>query len=262
MKGFQKLLKKQSKDVEALKKKHNKERALMQKQHSTTIDKMTSYLDKSNNGASLLNNNFTNNNSSGPSSPKVITEFTELNQTNQTSSTPVSPFEKKQSSFKSKIKEISDEQAKAWASLIERQQNEEKQLNNERVEQQCACFLQLLTEAQKQRKKDIELRQKKETDQLKSNQAKQSVEDSKRLTADKTFRTKQDRDRRIRELQSTNMKKFIDERKRLSNKHQQENNTLVNLAKEEEDTLTEENNKVNAFSFILVSFIVEWPRNP
>ena len=131
--------------------------------------------------------------------------------------------------------------------MIERQQTEEKQLNNERVEQQCICFQQLLMEAQKQRKKDIELRQKKESDQLKSNQAKQSVEDSNRLKADKNFRTKQDRDRRLRELQSTNMKKFMDERKRLANKHQQENTTLVNLVKEEEDTLNEENNKVNKY---------------
>jgi phosphatidylinositol phospholipase C, beta len=252
MKGFQKLLKKQSKDLEALNKKHNKEKALMQKQHSSIIDKMTSYFDKSGisagSGAGLINNNFNNTNSaSDPASPKNITEFTDLNQTNSTS---LSPFEKKQSSFKTKIKETVDEQTKSWASLVERQQVEVKQLNNERVEQQCICFQQLLMEAQKQRKKDIELRQKKETDQLKSNQAKQSVEDSKRLLADKNFRTKQDRDRRLRELNSTNMKKFIDERKRLANKHQQENSTLVNLVKEEEDTLNEENNKVNSFERI------------
>lgn len=252
MKGFQKLIKKQSKDIDALKKKHNKERALMQKQHSSIIDKMTSYFDKSNNGiggAGFINNNFsTTMSNENPSSPKHYTEFTELNPTNQTtSSTPLSPFEKKQTSFKSKIKETVDEQTKSWANLIERQQTEEKQLNNERVEQQCICFQQLLMEAQKQRKKDIELRQKKESDQLKSNQAKQSVEDSNRLKADKNFRTKQDRDRRLRELQSTNMKKFMDERKRLANKHQQENTTLVNLVKEEEDTLNEENNKVNKY---------------
>ena len=225
------------------------------------MDKMTSSLDKTANGVTqLLAENCSSSNNNTPtellSSPKQNTEFTILKPTTTSGTTtggnsttspsiPLSPFEKKQSSFKTKIKEISDEQSKAWASLIERQQNEEKQLNNERVEQQCACFLQLLSEAQKQRKKDMELRHKKETDLLKSNQAKQSVEDSNRLKADsKTFRTKQDRERRLRELQSTNMKKFIDERKRLSNKHQQENSTLVNLAKEEEDTLTEENNKV------------------
>jgi phosphatidylinositol phospholipase C beta len=65
MKGFQKLLKKQSKENENLKKKHNKERALMQKQHSAAVDKMAANYDKtlvgssSNNGAGAINNNTT-----------------------------------------------------------------------------------------------------------------------------------------------------------------------------------------------------------
>ena len=82
---------------------------------------------------------------------------------------------------------------------------------------------------------------------MKGNQAKQSVEDSKRLLSDKTFRNKQDRDRRLRELNSNNMKKFIEERKRLALKQQQETTTLNNLIKEEEETLLDENNKVNQF---------------
>ena len=72
-----------------------------------------------------------------------------------------------------------------------------------------------------------------ESDQLKSNQARQSMEDSKRLLSDKTFRNKQDRDRRLRELNSTNMKKFIDERKRLAMRHQQETTALNKVFKEE-----------------------------
>lgn len=59
------------------------------------------------------------------------------------------------------MKELVQEQSQLWAKLIEKQQNEEKQLNNEHVEQQCAQFVQLLSDAQKQRKKDLEIRQKK-----------------------------------------------------------------------------------------------------
>jgi len=40
------------------------------------------------------------------------------------------------------------------------------------------------------------------------------------------------------------MKKFIEERKRLANKHQQENSALANIVKDEEEGLLEENNKV------------------
>lgn len=60
-----------------------------------------------------------------------------------------------------KMKEMVQKQSQLWAELIEKQQNEEKQLNNEHVEQQCQQFVQLLIDAQKQRKKDVEIRQKK-----------------------------------------------------------------------------------------------------
>lgn len=80
---------------------------------------------------------------------------------------------------------------------------------------------------------------------LKTNQAKQSVEDSKRLQSEKNFRNKQEKDRRLRELNSNNMKRFIDERKRLANKQKQENELLENITKEEIEALNEENNKVS-----------------
>ncbi|CAF0707706.1 unnamed protein product [Brachionus calyciflorus] len=221
-KGFQKLLKKQAKEKENLKKKHNKDRALMQKQHSAVIDKMTANYEKSN---SIGSNNINNLNSNG----KCTTDTKNKNDTENT--------------FKTKMKDMVQEQSRLWANLIERQQNEEKQLNNEHVEQQCVQLVQLLQECQKQRKKDIEAKQKKGTEQLKANQARQSVEDSKRLLSDKNFRNKQDRDRRLRELNSNNMKRFIDERKRLASKHKQENEVLANITKEEEENLNEENRK-------------------
>ena len=79
---------------------------------------------------------------------------------------------------------------------------------------------------------------------MKANQAKQSVEDTKRLLSDKNFRNKQERDRRVRELNSNNMKKFIEERKRLALKHSNETSQLDKIIKEEEEILKQENNKV------------------
>ncbi len=87
---------------------------------------------------------------------------------------------------------------------------------------------------------------------MKANQAKQSVEDSKRLLSDKNFRNKQDRDRRLRELNSNNMKRFIDERKRLASKHKQENELLEKMTKEEEEFLNEENKKVFCLFFVFM----------
>jgi hypothetical protein len=137
-KGFQKLLKKQTKEKESFIKKHNKDRALMQKQHSTVIDKMNSSNDKSTFLSSFNtnnNNNAQNNGCAGADTDKFYTN--------------------------TKLKDIVEEQTRAWAALIERQQAEEKQLNNEHVDQQCLHFQQLLLEAQKTRKKEIEIRQNK-----------------------------------------------------------------------------------------------------
>lgn len=131
-KGFQKLIKKQTKEKESLVKKHNKDRALMQKQHSSVIDKINANYDKSN--FNMFNN--TNNNNA---------------QNNGCAGAEIN----------TKLKEIVEEQSRAWATLIERQQLEEKQLNNDHVEQQCVTFQQLLLEAQKTRKKEIEIRQNK-----------------------------------------------------------------------------------------------------
>jgi len=152
---------------------------------------------------------------------------------------------------KDKISELVEEQTRAWVALVDRQQQEEKQLNNEHIDQQCNIFEQLLVEAQKQRKKLIDQRLNKETEQLKANQAKQSVEDTKRLLAEKNFRNKQERDRRVRELNSNNMKKFIEERKRLANKHSQETSLLLKISKEEQEALKEENTKAKELSMCL-----------
>ncbi len=133
-KGFQKLLKKQTKEKETLIKKHNKEKAFMQKQHSSIIDKMTANYDK---------NLFSNNGSAASQGAHIANNNSD------------------ESVFRLKMKELVDDQTKSWANMIEKQQSEEKHLNNEHVEQQCACFQQLLQEAQKQRKKEIEIKQKK-----------------------------------------------------------------------------------------------------
>jgi hypothetical protein len=52
------------------------------------------------------------------------------------------------------------------------------------------------------------------------------------------------------------MKKFIEERKRLANKHQQENSALSNIVKEEEEGLMEENNKVSLFRWLIKFFLL------
>jgi hypothetical protein len=85
MKGFQKLIKKQSKEKENLKKKHNKEKALMQKQHSFVIDKMTATFDKvSLNG--LIQNNGINSTESNSALPSILINKNSNNNDNNNNS--------------------------------------------------------------------------------------------------------------------------------------------------------------------------------
>ena len=156
MKGFQKLLKKQHKEKEGLKKKHNKEKCLMQKHHSSAIDKLTTTYSKLsisvNNNVDCVhnlnhqNNNNNNNNTSNNSSRSSKRSHQENNNNDNINND------------KDKISELVEEQTRAWVALVDRQQQEEKQLNNEHIDQQCNIFEQLLVEAQKQRKKLIDQR--------------------------------------------------------------------------------------------------------
>ena len=150
MKGFQKLLKKQHKEKESLKKKHNKEKSLMQKNHSSAIDKLTVTYNKQNMSVNETNDcvNNQNNNSSARSSRSSKRSNQENN------NEPVK-------NNKDRISELVDEQTKMWVALVDKQTQEEKQLNNEHIDQQCSIFDQLLVEAQKQRLKLVEQRQNK-----------------------------------------------------------------------------------------------------
>jgi phosphatidylinositol phospholipase C beta len=64
------------------------------------------------------------------------------------------------------------------------------------------------------------LREKFEMDnkELKQAQTKKYMEDAKILTMDKNIKTKQERDRRIKEQNEKNVKVFVEERKRLATK--------------------------------------------
>lgn len=79
---------------------------------------------------------------------------------------------------------------------------------------------------------------------LKSAQAKQSMEASRDIQNDKKIKNKAEKDRRIRELSSNNTKRFIEERKRLANKQSRELDNLKKMQGEQAENLVRENEKV------------------
>ena len=62
--------------------------------------------------------------------------------------------------------------------------------------------------------------------EMNSNQAKTSVETAKEVQNDKALKTKGEKDRRLREKQQANTKKFLDERKNVTIKQSREKDKL------------------------------------
>ena len=82
-------------------------------------------------------------------------------------------------------------------------------------------------------KKDLEL-----------SQVRQNIEDSKRLGSEKNIRNKSELDRRVRELKSNNTKKFVEERKRQTMRHEREKDIVTKSHETQKTTLLTEIEKV------------------
>jgi hypothetical protein len=94
-------------------------------------------------------------------------------------------------------------------------------------------------------------REKKE---LELSQVRQNIEDSKRLGSEKNIRNKSDLDRRVRELKSNNTKKFVEERKRQTMKHDREKDHLLKSHEAQKATLLTEIDKVCIYDNIFFTF--------
>jgi phosphatidylinositol phospholipase C beta len=73
---------------------------------------------------------------------------------------------------------------------------------------------------------------------MRSNQAKVSVETAKEVTNDKTLRNKAEKERRLREKNQNNTKKFIEERKIAAMKQEKEKEKLRKLHEKQLEDLT------------------------
>lgn len=197
---FVKLVKKQHKDLDAMKKRHAKDRVVLQRQHCTVFDKMVAGHDreKVQHEKSL---------------ERAIKKKGEKN-CNDIKCETEDKVQMLVSGHKVKVRELVGDQTKEWSAMVYGLMTEEHELLKCHILQQSELLKKLLEESQNLQLKDLELRQEREVKELKGRQAKQSMESVKSVTGDKTIKNKAERDRRIRELNENNTKKFIDERKR------------------------------------------------
>uniref|UniRef100_A0A667ZD38 1-phosphatidylinositol 4,5-bisphosphate phosphodiesterase n=1 Tax=Myripristis murdjan TaxID=586833 RepID=A0A667ZD38_9TELE len=230
---YLKLIKKQQKELNALKKKHSKDQNIMQKAHCTQVDKMVSMHDKEKTTLEKL-------------LEKAIKKRGE-NNCQELKKETEDKIQTLTSDHKAKVKDITAQHTKEWSELISGHSNEEQEMRDSHVTQQCEHLKKLLASVQEQQTMQLKLIHERQSKEMRANQAKTSMENSKAISQDKSIKNKAERERRVRELNSSNTKKFLDERKRLALKHQKEMEQLEKNQREQLEKLDKFNEQVQRY---------------
>ncbi|KAG9335815.1 hypothetical protein JZ751_003647 [Albula glossodonta] len=230
MKPYLKLIKKQNKELYALKRKHAKVQDMMQKCHCTQVEKIVVQHDKEKLTLEKMVEKAVR--------KKGENDCLELKKEIETKVEVVT------TDHKAKLRQVVGIHTQEWSELLRCQNAEEQSLREQHVLQQCDTLKALLTSLQEQQTQHLKLTHDRQSKEMRANQAKTSMENSKAISQDKTIRNKAERERRIRELNSINTKKFLEERKRLAMKQSKEMEQLVKSQKEELEKLEKFNEKV------------------
>nr|XP_015206131.1 PREDICTED: 1-phosphatidylinositol 4,5-bisphosphate phosphodiesterase beta-4 isoform X2 [Lepisosteus oculatus] len=230
MKTYLKLIKKQQKELNALKKKHAKDHSAMQKSHCTQVDKIVAQHDKEKLTYEKL-------------LEKAIKKKGENNCLELKKETEIK-IQTLTSDHKLKVKEIVAQHTKEWSEMINSLSSEEQELRDQHVLQQCEHLKKLLISVQEQQTQQLKLIHDRQSKDMRANQAKTSMENSKAISQDKSIKNKAERERRVRELNSSNTKKFLEERKRLAMKQSKEMDQLEKAQHEQLEYLEKLNEQL------------------
>uniref|UniRef100_A0A8C4ZYN7 Phosphoinositide phospholipase C n=1 Tax=Gadus morhua TaxID=8049 RepID=A0A8C4ZYN7_GADMO len=143
-----------------------------------------------------------------------------------------------------KVKDITAQHTKEWSELTSGHSSEAQEMRDGHVGQQCEHLKKLLASVQEQQTAQLKVVHERQSKEMRANQAKMSMENSKAISQDKSIKNKAERERRVRELNSSNTKKFLDERKRLAMKQQKEMEQLEKNQREQVDKLDKFNEQV------------------
>lgn len=230
MKAYLKHLKKQQKELNSLKKKHAKEHSTMQKLHCTQVDKIVAQYDKEKSTHEKILEKAMK--KKGGSNCLEMKKETEIKI--QTLTTD----------HKSKVKEIVAQHTKEWSEMINTHSAEEQEIRDLHLSQQCELLKKLLIAAHEQQTQQLKLSHDRESKEMRAHQAKISMENSKAISQDKSIKNKAERERRVRELNSSNTKKFLEERKRLAMKQSKEMDQLKKVQLEHLEFLEKQNEQL------------------
>ncbi|ELW64299.1 1-phosphatidylinositol-4,5-bisphosphate phosphodiesterase beta-4 [Tupaia chinensis] len=247
MKAYLKHLKKQQKELNSLKKKHAKEHSTMQKLHCTQVDKIVAQYDKEKSTHEKTLEKAMK--KKGGSNCLEMKKETEIKIQTLTSD------------HKSKVKEIVAQHTKEWSEMINTHSAEEQEIRDLHLSQQCDLLKKLLINAHEQQTQQLKLSHDREKKEMRAHQAKISMENSKAISQDKSIKNKAERERRVRELNSSNTKKFLEERKRLAMKQSKEMDQLKKVQLEHLEFLEKQNEQAKEMQQ-MVKLEAEMDRRP
>jgi len=138
------------------------------------------------------------------------------------------------------IKTMVTNQAKEWTDLITAQMKEDAKLNSEQLGGQLDMLKEAATGMQQAQLKTLDVNFEKENKDMKARQGKVAVDTAKEVNGDKTIKNKADKERRLREKNQNNTKKFMEERKTMAIKQGREKDKLVAAHTKQLNSLTED----------------------
>lgn len=124
------------------------------------------------------------------------------------------------------IRKMVTEQTLEWSALMERHRKQEWEFLRNQLNDQRDLLRKHMEILQSLQIKQLDAKHDREMKELISSQAKISVETAKEIANDKNLKTKKDKDRRLKEKQQNNNKRFFDERKTAQNKQGREKEKL------------------------------------
>uniref|UniRef100_A0A673LTR2 1-phosphatidylinositol 4,5-bisphosphate phosphodiesterase n=1 Tax=Sinocyclocheilus rhinocerous TaxID=307959 RepID=A0A673LTR2_9TELE len=229
-KTYLKLVKKQQKDVSALKKKQAKAHVALQSSHCTQVDRTVAQHDKE---KQALEKQL-------EKSIRKVSDSYSLDMSRDIER----QIKTLTSNHKSKVKDMVAAHVLEWAEMIKWHSAEEQTVREQHVIQQCETLRKLLLMEQEQQTQQLSLLHERQNKEMRTNQAKTSMESSKAISQDKSIKNKAERERRVRELNSTNTRKFLTERKRLAMKQSKESEQLQAAQREQLERLEKHNEEV------------------
>ncbi|KAK7141887.1 hypothetical protein R3I94_011547 [Phoxinus phoxinus] len=229
-KTYMKLVKKQQKDVEALKKKHAKAHTALQSSHCAQVDRIVAQHDKE---KQALEKQL-------EKGCKKVSESYSLEMSRDIGR----QMKTVTTNHKSKVKDVVAAHASEWDEMIKCHSSEEQLVREQHVIQECEQLRKLMLVEQDQQTHQLTLVHERQSKELRTNQAKTSMESSKAISQDKSIKNKAERERRVRELNSTNTRKFLTERKRLAMKQSKESEQLQAAQREQLERLEKHNEEL------------------